>query len=126
MRDQEQSEQWSDKPLSVQRGGEPPPSRERGKRSRNRHQRRVIRRQVREIPPESNLWFAVGLAAIGIAAGSAVAAATVVDGVTTRAILWTVAACIALAGVSYLIVHHDVNRGRRVKRSEVVEEYSEE
>jgi uncharacterized oligopeptide transporter (OPT) family protein len=68
----------------------------------------------------------VGLAAIGIAAGSAVAAATVVDGVTTRAILWTVAACIALAGVSYLIVHHDVNRGRRVKRSEVVEEYSEE
>ncbi|HEX6782027.1 MAG TPA: hypothetical protein VF125_08360 [Solirubrobacterales bacterium] len=90
------------------------------------HQRRVIRRQVREIPVESNVWFAIGLAAVGIAAGAALTAATVVDNPVVIAILWTVATCVALAGASYFIVHHDVNRGRRIKRSEVVEEYAEE
>lgn len=85
----------------------------------------MITRQVREIPAESNVWFNLGMVAVGIAAGAAITAASVVGSSVTKAILWAVAGCVALAGISYFVAHLDVNRGRRVKRSQVVEEYTE-
>jgi hypothetical protein len=102
-----------------------PQKRQSGHSSPERVQRRVINRQEREMPDESSVWFNLGFAAISIAAGAATAAATVVHDPIIEAVLWTVAACAALAALSYFLAHHDVNRGRRVKRSEVIEEYME-
>jgi drug/metabolite transporter (DMT)-like permease len=87
--------------------------------------RRVIDRREREIPPESSIWFNLGLAAVGIAAGAAAAAVTVVDSAVAEAVLWTSSAFVLVAGISYFFVHREVNRGRRVKRSQVIEDVEE-
>lgn len=92
----------------------------------SRVKRRVIARQEREIPAESGVWFNLGLAVVGTAVGAAISAATLVNSPVVQAVLATIAVCAALAGASYFVVDHDVNRGRRVKRSEVIEEYVEE
>jgi drug/metabolite transporter (DMT)-like permease len=87
--------------------------------------RRLIYRQEREIPPESDVWLNLGLAIVGIAAGAAIAAATVVRNPVTEAILWTASACLTVTGFSYLLVHREVNRGRRLRRSQVIEDVEE-
>lgn len=81
----------------------------------------VIERAEWEIPPESDRWFNIGLTILGIAAGAGIAALTV-DELVVRAALGTLAVCLLAGGVSFLHFDHELNRGRRPKRSLVIEE----
>jgi hypothetical protein len=85
--------------------------------------RRRITRHERELPAESTVWLALGVALITIAAGAAVTAIGLAGDVKiSKAVLWTTAVETLLQGGMCFAVHWDTNRGRRIKHSEVEEE----
>jgi hypothetical protein len=86
---------------------------------------RVLDREEWEVPAQTDRWFNVGLMIISIAAGAAIAALSV-ERPVARAVLWTLAACLGVAGVGCLLLDREINRGRRSKRSRVVEETMDE
>ena len=89
-----------------------------------REPRREIIREEWEIPAESDFWSNLGRGLIGLAFASALAAVPLADPVV-QAIFVTVAVCTLIAGGGSLFVDRDVNRGRRPKRSRVIEEIVE-
>lgn len=81
---------------------------------------------MREIPAESSAWFNLGVTAMSIAAGAAIAAIGLVNHLRiSEAVLWTIAAAAMVQAATCFVAHWDANRGRRVKRS-VVEEEAED
>jgi hypothetical protein len=86
--------------------------------------RRVLTREEYEIPAESDRWFNIGLTILGIAAGAGIAALTV-DNPVTQAVLGTLAACFLVGGMGCLLADREINRGRRLKRSRVIEDIAE-
>ena len=101
-------------------------AREQGDGHVDRGRRRRFTQHVREIPAESNVWFNLGVAAMTIAAGAAIAAVGLVDHLRiSEAVLWTVSAAAMVQAATCFVAHWDANRGRRVKRS-VVEEEAED
>lgn len=82
--------------------------------------RRVIEREEWEIPPESDRWFNVGLAILSTAVGAGIAVLTV-DDLVVQAVLGTLAVCLAVGGVLCLLFDRELNRGRRPKRSRVIQ-----
>lgn len=77
----------------------------------------------RLVPAESRIWLEVGLLMLTLSAGAALVALTLSEGVQISAVvLWTItAACVAQA-VTCFVAHWSTNRGRKERRSEVIEE----
>jgi hypothetical protein len=86
-----------------------------------RIKRRVIDREEYELPAESSLWSNLAITTFGLAVGVAVAALDQ-DRPVLRGVLWTLGACLAIGAAVFFFVHRDVNRGRRPRRSLVIEE----
>ena len=87
---------------------------------------RQVSTETWEQPSPSRVWLDVGLTTLGIAASLGVVALTLVGSATGLApeILTVTAALVVLAGVC-LVAHHDVNRGRKPKRSIRIEEVND-
>jgi hypothetical protein len=85
--------------------------------------KRQVSTETWERPSPSRIWLDVGLTILGIAPSFALVAFTAMGSAASLAPeIWTAtAALIFLAGVC-LVAHHDVNRGRKPKRSIRVEE----
>ena len=102
--------------------GERQPQLERGAEEiRRPPTRREILREEWDIPAESDRLFNVGLAIIVFAAGVGIAVIPLDDPVV-QASLGTLAACLLVVGVACLFLNREVNRGRRPRRSRVIEE----
>jgi hypothetical protein len=82
-----------------------------------------ITRREREIPRVSAVWQNAGFAIVALAASVALAAGTVPKSVAVNsAVLWTAAAALAVLAATCFLAHWDVNRGRKVRHSEIEEE----
>jgi len=82
-----------------------------------------ITRREREIPRVSSVWQNAGFATIALAASVALAASTVPESVAiSAAVLWTAATALAVLAGACFLAHWDVNRGRKVRHSEIEEE----
>lgn len=78
------------------------------------------------MPSESTVWLAGGLALLPSAAGTALAAATLADDVEVSAwVLWVTTFFLAVLALVCFLAHWDVNRGRRVRYSEIEEEHDD-
>jgi len=86
-------------------------------------QRRWLIKHEWEKPDPSTVWRGAGGVAVAIAATAIVAALTVTKGDTVDISLpWAIAiAALVVAGLC-LGAHFDVNRGRKAKHSEIMEE----
>lgn len=84
---------------------------------------RVIRR-VREMPAESSTWLLVALAVFTIAFAAAALALTQ-KGPSSISVgeWWTVSFGLTVNGLVCLVAHWDANRGRKIKQSDVTEEW---
>lgn len=92
------------------------------KQAGNPGRRRVVRVE-REVPAESRIWLDVGLLMFTVAVSAAFVALALSDDVKVRALeLWIVAVAALLNAATCFVAHWDVNRGRKAKRSEVIEE----
>jgi peptidoglycan/LPS O-acetylase OafA/YrhL len=86
---------------------------------------RAVRR-VREIPAESSTWLQVALALFGIAFVAATFALTEKDPASISVgEWWIISGALAAIGLVCLAAHWDANRGRKVKQSDVIEEWEE-
>lgn len=84
---------------------------------------RRITRHEREWPDPSTIWRGAGGVFVGIAAGAVLTAVAAAEGsVPAIPLPWAVAAASAIFAAFCLVAHWDVNRGRRIKRSEIVDE----
>lgn len=86
--------------------------------------RRWVIRSEWEKPDPSTIWRGAGGISVAIAATAILAALTVSKTNAPKISLpWVIgAAALVVAGVC-LVAHLDVNRGRRAKRSEIIEEH---
>lgn len=86
------------------------------------HRQRITRRE-REIPRESAIWLTAGWAVLAFAASVVLAAMTLSGNVGVSApVLWTIAICSLVLATACFLAHWDVNRGRKVRHSEIEEE----
>ncbi len=82
-----------------------------------------ITRREREIPHVSGVWLTAGFASGTFAAGVVITASTIPKAVAIgTSVLWTIAASFSVIAVICFIAHWDVNRGRKVRHSEIEEE----
>lgn len=80
---------------------------------------RARRWRERERPAPSTIWQTVGVTALFSAVGTAIAALTVAPGApVSRRELWIVTSALVVWGVTLLIAHWEVNRGRSSRQYE--------
>jgi uncharacterized membrane protein len=85
---------------------------------------RQFTRRIRELPGPSTAWRGAGAVLVGITVGMATFAATISEAapISKSALAWIAAGlCFAMALLCFLS-HWDVNRGRKRKTIEIVDE----
>ncbi len=98
----------------------------RSDRDQSRRLRRITRVE-RERPEPSTIWRGAGGVFFSITAGATLTAIAASEGSVPEVPLsWVVAAASAALAVVCVLAHWDVNRGRRTKRTEILDEVEDE